>query len=917
GEFNTDFHPMVDFIAASPLRIVPLFDTMLIHPSEGSGTPTEPHHTPSLKADTSHPTTSSIPLSSLSTAPIPPVTQTDTNPIRQYSKRARIAQSSALLTIVDEPASPMRDVSEGEACPTESGFIADQDRATIAKSPTLPHDSAPRAQEVDILRLKERVQVLEDRESVVAKHSRDDAPIKGRSINEGKAAAERISNDSEDIARVLTSMDAATVLAGGIDVPTGSGSIPTTGPPATVISTGSEVGPTASPIVTSYSRRKGKEVMVESDTPKKQRLQEQIDAQVARELEEQQEKDDMRMNEQIARDAEVERIHAEEELQESTEKANDQEAEERLLYGYDQKQLRVEDLLKQLDREDLNQLWALVKEYFSIRPATSEKEMELWVELKRLYEPDPEDQLWTLTQNFMHAPVEWKLYDLSGVHHVTAKDKEIFMLVEKDYHLRKGEEVSNTVALEERTIKLDEGQAGLDPGKTLESRPLPERKFMEDQAGSDPGQSYVPQAKPNLEPMHEDFIAIIYPKVHERLKLTTKEQVHIENPPSSSETLSSMKNLRMLLPLVINSFMKNQRKKNQEKLMWKLKLNPWSLFPSIEPLYQSHLDHTTMFFSYLGLTLRKTKDGIAHINILRKALMNYAIPDTYASRTGRCDDQDPPPPPPKDCDPSKKKKEAPSSSSKPKPASPSKNPVNDDPILVDMHLSEAHDTGVAHLLKIKTRPDWLKPLPEEEIPETPKPDWVIPPNDLPETENNWADALAKTYKDLKENTVLQKTRDIASFIKCKPLPLGGPPGQVTIKAQYFFSKDLEYLVFGNKERRHALSISKLKMAYYPDFGLEELIPSLWTESESAYDVSSAYNISHWWFKRKEFYITRHNAPSDRNAVRSHIKILSVVSLMTFYRYDYTFLKEIVLRRADYKEYKILKADFKNLHPSDF
>nr|GFD54426.1 hypothetical protein [Tanacetum cinerariifolium] len=98
---------------------------------------------------------------------------------------------------------------------------------------------------------------------VAATQSGDDAPIKGRSINEGEAAAERITNNSEEIARVLTSMDAATVLAGGIDVPTGSGFIPTAGPPATVISTGSEVGPTASPIVT---RRKGKEVMVESDT---------------------------------------------------------------------------------------------------------------------------------------------------------------------------------------------------------------------------------------------------------------------------------------------------------------------------------------------------------------------------------------------------------------------------------------------------------------------------------------------------------------------------------------------------------------------------------------------------------------------------------------------------------------------------
>nr|GFD42625.1 hypothetical protein [Tanacetum cinerariifolium] len=104
---------------------------------------------------------------------------------------------------------------------------------------------------------------------------------------EGEATAERISNDSEEVARVLTSMDAASVLAGGIDVPTDSGFIPTAGPPATVISTGSE----------------------------KKKLQEQIDAQVARELEEQHEKENMRMNEQIARDVEVARIHAEEELQ--------------------------------------------------------------------------------------------------------------------------------------------------------------------------------------------------------------------------------------------------------------------------------------------------------------------------------------------------------------------------------------------------------------------------------------------------------------------------------------------------------------------------------------------------------------------------------------------------------------------------
>ncbi|GKC46326.1 hypothetical protein Tco_1064048 [Tanacetum coccineum] len=115
----------------------------------------------------------------------------------------------------------------------------------------------------------------------------------------------------------------------------------------------------------------------------------------------------------------------------------------------------------------------------------------------------------------------------------------------------------------------------------------------------------------------------------------------------------------------------------------------------------------------------------------------------------------------------------------------------------------------------------------------------------------------------------------------KPLPLGGPPGQVIIQPQYFFNKDLEYLISGDKDRRHALSISKLKVAYYQDFCLEELVPLLWIESEHEYNVSAAYGISHWWFKRKEFYMTRHSAPSDRLAVRSHVKILSVISLKTF------------------------------------
>ncbi|GJX93708.1 hypothetical protein Tco_0348294 [Tanacetum coccineum] len=114
----------------------------------------------------------------------------------------------------------------------------------------------------------------------------------------------------------------------------------------------------------------------------------------------------------------------------------------------------------------------------------------------------------------------------------------------------------------------------------------------------------------------------------------------------------------------------------------------------------------------------------------------------------------------------------------------------------------------------------------------------------------------------------------------KPLPLGGPPGQ------NIWARRTE-------------------------------LPVLWIESKRDYNISAAYGITHWWFQIKEFYITRHNAPSDRHAVRYHMRILSVVSLKKFKRYGYAFLKEIIIRRADYKEYKISKADFKNLYPNDF
>ncbi|GJU10066.1 hypothetical protein Tco_1132462 [Tanacetum coccineum] len=96
-----------------------------------------------------------------------------------------------------------------------------------------------------------------------------------------------------------------------------------------------------------------------------------------------------------------------------------------------------EDMLKNFDRDDLVKLWSLVQERYNSSGLTEDKEIELWVELKMLFEPDAENLL--ELQKYMHDPLKWWLYDMCAVHHVsTEKGQDIFMLVEKDYPLTKG-----------------------------------------------------------------------------------------------------------------------------------------------------------------------------------------------------------------------------------------------------------------------------------------------------------------------------------------------------------------------------------------------------------------------------------------------------------------------------------------------
>nr|GEW91666.1 hypothetical protein [Tanacetum cinerariifolium] len=481
---------------------------------------------------------------------------------------------------VDEPAYVLKDDSQGEAFPTVTSLDAGHDRENIIKTSALPHESTPRvtsldadegsmqqqlqklmdlctdlqrqqtqmaneikAQDLEISSLKAMVKILEDKDRG-KEEPQEDAPIKGGGMEIGEEVeVERItelgSNDTEEMVNVLSAMEAANILTSGVA---------TVSVPLLQL-----LQQLVFPLEIS-ARDKGKEKVVEFDVPKKKKLQEQINAQVAREMEEEFARDNQRLSKQLARDSKIARLHVEEELKmmiEGLDRSNEMivkhlqeyeqaaadltirekielinelvkyqdhhakilkyqaqqqkpfsKKEQREFYmkglKLDQgssKRMKISDdvskedlkgmmqlvhveevyvealqvkhsiinceiysegkkdywkiirlgeytavyqlgehtavyqffvdMLKQFDREDLHQLWALVKETLSIRHATKDKENELCVELKRLFEPDIEDQLWTHTQNLMHDPLDWKLYDKCGVHHVFTKDQEI------------------------------------------------------------------------------------------------------------------------------------------------------------------------------------------------------------------------------------------------------------------------------------------------------------------------------------------------------------------------------------------------------------------------------------------------------------------------------------------------------------
>ncbi|GJZ38278.1 hypothetical protein Tco_0584469 [Tanacetum coccineum] len=90
-------------------------------------------------------------------------------------------------------------------------------------------------------------------------------------------------------------------------------------------------------------------------------------------------------------------------------------------------------MLQDIDREDLETLWKLVKAKHENTWPEEDYERVLWGDLNVMFEPNIKSEVWRNLQGY--KVTIWKLFDNCGVHFVRFKNLHIFMLVEKRYPL--------------------------------------------------------------------------------------------------------------------------------------------------------------------------------------------------------------------------------------------------------------------------------------------------------------------------------------------------------------------------------------------------------------------------------------------------------------------------------------------------
>ncbi|GJY18994.1 hypothetical protein Tco_0390485 [Tanacetum coccineum] len=319
-----------------------------------------------------------------------------------------------------------------------------------------------------------------------------------------------------------------------------------------------------------------------------------------------------------------------------------------------------------------------------------------------------------------------------------------------------------------------------DHGKTSESRPPPEQVFMEeDQAGPDPREISVALVGPDSEPTHDEFMANVYSKVQKSLKFLADEHVILEDPLSSTGTLSSMKNLEDAYTIG-DQFLNDKstedepRKLNMEaEVVFMVTVLIYQASSSVPPLSTpaidlsppKHVSSTTQKSKNLNNTTQNLRSRVFTVElrdlphkinqtvneVVKEAVHMFesgsykSLPEHVAlyealeasmerargmnsdlSKKKRHDSNasgsSQPPAPQSSAWKTTDTREAPSSSSKQQSCPHSEQPVENIPMPDTTNISDSEDTDSAHLLKIKSMPEWLKPIPEEDRPTTPEPD---------------------------------------------------------------------------------------------------------------------------------------------------------------------------------------------------
>nr|GFA08537.1 hypothetical protein [Tanacetum cinerariifolium] len=393
----------------------------------------------------------------------------------------------------------------------------------------------------------------------------------------------------------------------------------------------------------------------------------------------------------------------------------------------------------------------------------------------------------------------------------------------------------------------DEGQAGPDPGDAgakVQSIPSPVVHTGSDREQIDLDVADV-SPQPSTEQLDEGFIATVYPKVQENLKLVVEKQVLLEEPASSSGTLSSLQHLKQLdIPQQVSI---DVSKVVTDAVDWAMQAPLQNHFKDLPEAdmkeilhqrmwqtesYKSHEDHMQLFEALKKSMNRDHSDELAQdlAEARKKKKKSRELPKTPP---GSPSYQPPPPPPPaRPFGPSGAPGASGSSQVPPPPPpppsstsqeslskgsaapSPSKTDASAEyqaSTMTDIRLRPSISLTPADLeMDEDIAPNEQAQLPDDEHIE---PAWSNRSSDVPVPMNNWASALASNYSPPPEDSLLAQTGDITTFIdwfckrrgitELKPQDLEGPAYEIV----NVFHSDVIHLQYQMEECHKLLTYS--------------------------------------------------------------------------------------------------------------